>query len=637
LSQQKRLTLGSLPEYRRECERGFALRPGEVAVYVGLGTCGLAAGGAAVMEAVKASIAEQQDELRSRGTRVRLRPTGCLGMCEQEVLVDVQHADEPRITYGKVTPETARRIVAEHVVAGRPLPELSVGRIVADEKPYHDQAAYAKQERIVLANCGFIDPERLEDYVARGGYRGLETALRGLSPAGVVDEIKRSGLRGRGGAGFPTGLKWDFAARAAGDKKYVVCNADEGDPGAFMDRSVLEGDPHAVIEGMLIGAYAIGADEGYIYCRAEYPLAIKRLKIAIAQAEELGLLGTGILGTGLDFTLHIKEGAGAFVCGEETALMASIMGERGMPRPRPPFPANSGLWGKPTNINNVETWANVPRIVARGADWFASIGTERSKGTKVFALTGKIRNTGLAEVPMGLTLREIVYEVGGGIRNDREFKAVQIGGPSGGCIPASLLDTPIDYDSLVAAGAMMGSGGMVVVDDTTCMVDLARFFMNFVQSESCGKCPPCRVGTKVMLQTLERICAGEGKPEDIDWLVEMGTKVKALSLCGLGQTAPNPVLTTIRYFRDEYEAHVRDRVCPAGVCPNLTDFVVDPAKCKGCGRCIKVCPAGAISGKLKEPHKIEPGLCIRCGACYEACNFDAIARGRSGLAEEVAG
>jgi NADH-quinone oxidoreductase subunit F len=631
------LSLRDLPAFRRECERDFALKPGDVAVYVGVGTCGLAAGGAAVMQAVEEAIAESAAELERKGLRVRLRPTGCLGMCEREVLVDVQHADEARVTYGNVTAEKARKIVAGHVVGGNPVEALVAGRIVSDAQPYHDDPAFAKQVRIVLSNCGFIDPERVEDYIARGGYQGLEMILAGQSPQDVIEQVKRSGLRGRGGAGFPTGLKWEFASRSANDKKYVVCNADEGDPGAFMDRSVLEGDPHAVIEGMLIGAFAIGADEGYIYCRAEYPLAIKRLKIAIAQAEELGLLGANVLGAKFSFALHIKEGAGAFVCGEETALMASIMGERGMPRPRPPFPAVSGLWGKPTNINNVETWANIPRIIARGADWFASIGTARSKGTKVFALTGKIRNTGLAEVPMGLTLREIVFEIGGGIRNNREFKAVQIGGPSGGCLPASALDTPIDYDSLVAAGAMMGSGGMVVVDDTTCMVDLARFFMDFVQSESCGKCPPCRVGTRLMLETLERICAGEGRPEDIDWLADIGAKVKAFSLCGLGQTAPNPVLTTIRYFREEFEAHVRDKVCPAGACAALTDYAVDPVKCKGCGRCVKVCSVGAVTGKLKEPHVIDASLCIRCGACFEECKFDAISRGRSGPAEEVAG
>ncbi|MDP2870935.1 MAG: NADH-ubiquinone oxidoreductase-F iron-sulfur binding region domain-containing protein [Bacillota bacterium] len=633
-----RLTLRDLPAYRTGCEQGYRLQPGQVVILVGLATCGLAAGGADVAAAIREELASRQPEVCAAGRQVEVRSTGCLGLCEQEVLVDVHFAGQPRLTYAHVTPDLARRIVAEHVVGGRPIENRIIGRIEDEDHPYKDQTACAKQVRIVLANCGFIDPERIEHYVARGGYAGLERVLQGLSPAGVIAEVKVSGLRGRGGAGFPTGLKWEFAARAAGDKKYVVCNADEGDPGAFMDRSVLEGDPHAVIEGMLIGAYAIGADEGYIYCRAEYPLAIKRLRVAIEQAEALGLLGRNILGTGFGFELHIKEGAGAFVCGEETALMASIMGLRGTPRPRPPFPANRGLWDKPTNINNVETWANVPRILVRGGAWFAGIGTERSKGTKVFALTGKIRNTGLAEVPMGITLREIVYEIGGGIQNDRQYKAVQIGGPSGGCMPASLLDTPVDYDSLVAAGAMMGSGGMVVVDEGTCMVDLARFFMAFVQSESCGKCPPCRVGTRLMLETLERICAGEGQPGDIDWLVDMGRKIKAFSLCGLGQTAPNPVLTTIQYFRDEYEAHIRDKTCPAGVCPALVSFGVIADKCKGCGRCIKVCPSGAASGKLKEVHSIDAALCIRCGACFEACKFEAIERGQPAAAPaEVAG
>jgi len=631
-----RLTLANLPAYREQCVEAYKLRANQVVVLVGLGTCGLAAGGAAVLAAVEGAIAQKAAEIARLGLEVEVRPTGCIGMCEAEVLVDVQRPGMPRLTYGRVTPEMAYRIVTDHVILGTPVQEWVIGEIVDPNKPYDGSPIFRQQLRIVLANCGFINPESLEHYVAQDGYAGLARTLAALTPAQVVDEVKRSGLRGRGGAGFPTGLKWEFAAKAQGDKKYIICNADEGDPGAFMDRSVLEGDPHALIEGMLIGAYAIGSDEGYIYCRAEYPLAIKRLALAIEQAEAAGLLGDNILGTGFSCVLHIKEGAGAFVCGEETALMASIMGERGMPRPRPPFPAQRGLWDKPTNINNVETWVNVPRIMARGADWFASIGTERSKGTKVFALTGKVRNTGLAEVPMGVSIRDIVFEIGGGIQNDRKYKAVQIGGPSGGCIPWSLIDTPVDYDSLVKAGAMMGSGGMVVVDDTTCMVDLARFFMHFVQSESCGKCTPCRVGTRLMLECLERICAGEGKPGDIDWLIEMGHRVKSHSLCGLGQTAPNPVLTTIQYFRDEYEAHVDHRVCPAGACTALSCYQIIPEACTGCTRCVRVCPVNAISGEVRKPHVIDALKCTACGACSEVCRFNAIERGSKYRKDEVA-
>jgi len=631
------LKLADMAGFRQSCQEDYALRPNQVVVLVGLGTCGLAAGGEAVAGAISSQLEALADDLAARDLEVEVRATGCMGRCEDEVLVDVHRAGEARVTYGHVTPELAHRIVIEHVLGGEPVSRHVIGEITDDDQPYQGNATYDKQYRIVLGNCGFIDPERIEHYVARGGYEGLERVLGGLEPAAVVAEVKASGLRGRGGAGFPTGLKWEFALRAPGDKKYIICNADEGDPGAFMDRSLLEGDPHALLEGMVIGAYAIGADEGYIYCRAEYPLAIKRLRIAIEQAERLGLLGDDILGSGFNCHLHIKEGAGAFVCGEETALMASIMGERGMPRPRPPFPAQRGLWGKPTNINNVETWVNIPRIIARGAEWFAGIGTDRSKGTKVFALTGKVRNTGLAEVPMGITIRDIVYEVGGGIQNDRQYKAVQIGGPSGGCIPESLIDTPVDYDSLVAAGAMMGSGGMVVVDETTCMVDLARYFMTFVQSESCGKCPPCRVGTRLMLECLERICAGEGKPEDLPWLEEMGHRIKSYSLCGLGQTAPNPVLTTLQYFRDEYEAHVNDKTCPAGACQALVSYRIIAELCSGCTRCARVCPVGAISGEVRKPHVIDVEACIKCGACLEACRLHAIIRGsKDSTREEVA-
>jgi len=489
---------------------------------------------------------------------------------------------------------------------------------------YRELHFYKKQLRVALRNCGRIDPEDINEYISRSGYQALGKVLTEMTPDQVIEEMITSGLRGRGGGGFPTGLKWQFANQAAGDEKYVICNADEGDPGAFMDRSVLEGDPHTLIEGMIIAGYAIGAQEGYIYVRAEYPLAIKRLLTAIHQAEELGLLGENIFASGFNFKLHIKEGAGAFVCGEETALMASIEGKRGMPRSRPPFPAHKGLWDKPSNINNVETYANVPVILLEGGAKFAETGTEKSKGTKVFALTGKIMNTGLVEVPMGITLREVIFDMGGGISSGKDFKAVQIGGPSGGCIPTSLLDLPIDYDSLVEAGAMMGSGGLVVMDSETCMVDLARFFLNFTQSESCGKCTPCREGTKRMLEILNRITEGKGCEADLDLLVQLGETIKQTSLCGLGQTAPNPVLSTLRYFRNEYEAHIRDKKCPAGACSVLLVHSINPDKCKGCTLCKKVCPVNAISGNVKELHNIDQSICINCSACIEACRFNAI-------------
>ncbi|MCL2009753.1 MAG: NADH-quinone oxidoreductase subunit NuoF [Synergistaceae bacterium] len=482
------------------------------------------------------------------------------------------------------------------------------------------------QQRITLHNCGYIDPDNIEEYIVRDGYNGLAKALS-MTPQAVIDEVKKSGLRGRGGGGFPTGVKWGFCAATQSPKKYVICNADEGDPGAFMDRSVLEGDPHSVIEGMAIGAYAVGADEGYVYCRAEYPLAIQRLRHAMKQAEEYGLLGENILNSGFKFTMHIKEGAGAFVCGEETALMASIEGQRGMPRPRPPFPAVSGLWAKPTNINNVETWASVPPIMSRGADWYASMGTEKSKGAKVFALTGKVKHTGLVEVPMGMPLREIIFDIGGGILNNKEFKAVQIGGPSGGCLTNDHLDTPITYESLPALGAIMGSGGLVVMDQEDCMVDIARFFLEFTQRESCGKCTPCREGTKQMLLLLEKICAGKGEMRDIGLLEELGTMVKEMSLCGLGQTAPNPVLTTIRYFRNEYEAHIRDHKCPAGACPALLNYEIIQSACKKCGLCVKHCPVNCIPGSRADGYVIETDKCIKCGTCLVKCPFKAISKG----------
>lgn len=558
---------------------------------------------------------------------VKIVETGCHGFCEKGPIMIVYPEG---VFYCQVKPEDVEEIVEEHLLKGRIVDRLLFKEPLTEESipSYKQIDFYKKQKRIVLSNCGRIDPENIDEYIAIGGYEAAGKAITEMTPQEVIDEVKESGLRGRGGGGFPTGLKWQFTHDAEGDKKYIICNADEGDPGAFMDRSVLEGDPHRVIEGMIIAAYAIGADEGYVYVRAEYPLAIKRLEKAIAQAEEYGLLGEDLFGSGFNFKLHIKKGAGAFVCGEETALMASIEGKRGMPRPRPPYPAQKGLWGKPTNINNVETYANVPYIIKEGAKAFNSIGTENSKGTKVFALTGKINNTGLVEVPMGITLREIIFDIGGGLAKGKKFKAVQTGGPSGGCIPAEYLDLPIDYDSLKEVGAMMGSGGMVVMDESTCMVDVARFFLNFTQSESCGKCTPCREGTKRMLEILNRICAGEGKEGDIDLLENLAHHIKDTALCGLGQTAPNPVLSTIRYFRDEYEAHVQDKKCPAGVCQGLAAaYVIDETVCVGCGMCAKNCPVDAISGKPKESYRIDPDLCISCGACAEKCPVDAISQG----------
>ncbi|BCV25797.1 MAG TPA: NADH-quinone oxidoreductase subunit NuoF [Firmicutes bacterium] len=572
--------------------------------------------------------ARLEKELTAKGLdkEVKVVTTGCHGLCEMGPLVIVY----PEGTmYTHVTPDDVTDIVEEHLLKGRIVQRLLYKEPLTEEKVPHygDLPFYHKQHRVVLQNCGYINPERIEEYIARDGYAALAKVLGGMKPEEVIAEVKKSGLRGRGGAGFPTGLKWEFCRKAVGEPKYIICNGDEGDPGAFMDRSVMEGDPHRVLEGMIIGAYAIGASEGYIYVRAEYPLAVKRLRIATQQAEELGLLGDNILGSGFSFRIHIKEGAGAFVCGEETALMASIMGQRGMPRPRPPFPANQGLWDKPTNINNVETWANIPDIILKGGDWYAAMGTEKSKGTKVFALTGKVRNTGLVEVPMGITLREIIFDIGGGIPNGKKFKAVQIGGPSGGCLPESQLDLPVDYESLTGAGAIMGSGGLVVMDEDTCIVDVARFFLNFTRSESCGKCTPCREGIKRMLEILDRIAAGKGEPEDLDLLERTALVVKQSALCGLGQTAPNPILSTLRYFRDEYETHIREKRCPAGVCTALLVYRIKPELCRGCTACTKVCPAGAISGTRKEVHVIDPDKCIKCGACAERCPFGAVVRG----------
>jgi NADH-quinone oxidoreductase subunit F len=583
---------------------------------------GCASGGSPkVLEAFK-------EELRKKNLEkeVLVIATGCHGMCEFGPIVVVY----PEGTfYSRVNPEDVSEIVEEHLYKGRIVNRLLYKEPISAEKVCHYKEIpfYGKQHRVVLSNCGYINPDNIDEYISRDGYQALGKCLTEMSSAQVIDEMKKSGLRGRGGGGFPTGLKWSFCAASPGDKKYVICNADEGDPGAFMDRSILEGDPHAVIEGMMIGAYAMGADEGYIYCRAEYPLAIKRLQTAIRQATDYGLLGENVLGTDFNFSLHIKEGAGAFVCGEETALMASIEGQRGMPRPRPPFPAVKGLWGKPTNINNVETWANVPRIIQQGAECFAAMGTEKSKGTKVFALTGKVKNTGLVEVPMGITIREIVYDIGGGIIGDKKFKAVQIGGPSGGCLVDEHLDIPVDYESLTAAGAIMGSGGLVVLDEANCMVDTAKFFLEFTQRESCGKCVPCREGTKKMLDILTRITEGKGVPEDLDKLQYLGEQIKATSLCALGGTAPNPVLTTLKYFREEYEAHIFDKKCPAGACQSLLSYTIDPEKCIGCTKCARNCPVNCIAGKVKEPHVIDQTKCIKCGACMANCPVGAISKG----------
>lgn len=552
-----------------------------------------------------------------------IKITGCHGFCEQGPLVVIRPSG---IMYAHVAAKDVPEIVERTIIGGEIIDRLLYMDPQSGVKIEREQDVpfYQFQQRIILDLNGLIDPQKIEEYIAEGGYTALQTVLSTMPPEQVIDEIKASGLRGRGGAGFPTGYKWELCRKQPGDVKYIICNADEGDPGAYMDRSIMEGNPHRVLEGMIIGAYSIGAQQGYVYIRNEYPLAVKHLREAIAQAESNGFLGRNILNSGFDFSVGIKLGSGAFVCGEETALIASIEGRVGEPRPRPPFPAEKGLWGKPTNINNVKSWASVPIIIKRGADWFANIGTGASTGTMIFSLVGNINNTGLVEVPMGISLRDLIYNIGGGIPNGKEFKAAQIGGPSGGCIPAEHLDVHIDYESLSALGAIMGSGGLVVADEDVCMVDFARYFMTFTQEESCGKCVPCRVGTKAMLSTLERICNGEGKPGDVEYLIELGEEIKRASLCGLGQTAPNPVLSTIRYFREEYEAHIFDKTCPSKVCKGLITYSVIPENCTGCMVCLRNCPENAISGEKQKPHQIDVNLCTRCGMCKSVCKFDAI-------------
>lgn len=570
-------------------------------------------------------IQKLNEEIKSKGleSEVNVVKTGCFGLCSLGPIMIVYPEG---CFYSMVKTEDIPEIVEEHLLKGRIVTRLLYQETVKDDtvSSLNDTSFYKKQRRIALRNCGVINPEKIEEYIAMDGYAALGKVLTDMTPNEVIDVIKESGLRGRGGGGFPTGLKWSFAAANDADQKYVCCNADEGDPGAFMDRSVLEGDPHAIIEAMAIAGYAIGASKGYIYIRAEYPIAVKRLNIAIKQAREYGLLGNNIFSTDFCFDIELRLGAGAFVCGEETALLTSIEGNRGEPRPRPPFPAVKGLFGKPTVLNNVETYANIAQIILNGPEWFNSVGTEKSKGTKVFALGGKINNTGLVEIPMGTTLREIVEDIGGGIPNGRKFKAAQTGGPSGGCIPSEHLDIPIDYDNLISIGSMMGSGGLIVMDDTTCMVDIAKFFLDFTVDESCGKCTPCRIGTKRLLEILNKITNGEGTLEDIDKMEKLCYYIKENALCGLGQTAPNPVLSTLRFFRDEYIAHVTEHKCPAGVCKALLSYQIVDDKCKGCTACARVCPVGAISGSVKNPHVIDTNKCIKCGACMEKCKFGAI-------------
>ncbi|MFC1698400.1 NADH-ubiquinone oxidoreductase-F iron-sulfur binding region domain-containing protein [Candidatus Omnitrophota bacterium] len=589
-------------------------------VLIGAATCGRSAGALELVELFN-------KELKRKKIKHNLVQTGCLGLCFAEPIVCIQKPNAPMICYGNVTELKAKQIIKSYLSGDDPVANYALGSLsgskLANIKPLFEHPVLKPQVRRVLRHCGFIDPTEINHYIANQGYSGFIKAVN-LGRDQTLEQIKISGLRGRGGAGFATWKKWNFCKISPAEQKYLICNADEGDPGAFMNRSLIEGDPHALIEGMLIAAFTIGANLGFLYCRAEYPLALERLNKAIADASQSGLLGEKILGTDFSFEIKVKEGAGAFVCGEETALIASIEGNRGMPRPRPPFPAVSGLWGKPTIINNVETLASVALIMQNGAKWFSEYGTENSKGTKTFALVGKVKNTGLIEVPLGISLKEIIYDIGAGVLNDKQFKAVQTGGPSGGCIPSDLLDLEVDYDSLTQAGSIMGSGGMVVMDQDNCMVDLARYFLEFTQKESCGKCVPCRLGTKQMLEILQDIVAGEGKLADIALLEEIGQTVKQTALCGLGQTAPNPVLTTIRYFRHEYEQHIKEKKCPAGVCTKLIHYQIDQAKCVGCAVCFKNCPNQAISGKKKKAHKILQKKCVKCGVCFEVCKFKAV-------------
>ena len=607
-----------------------------------MGTCGLATGAGEVFEAIS-------DEVEKQKLDVVVSPTCCIGFCQMEPLVDILQPGRPRVSYSEVTPDGARELIKAlakgEIKKDQVLAKIEEEEYLAEDKtwkypqdsppkelekiPTYEQLPfYTKQRKIAMRNCGFINPENIEEYIARGGYRTLYKVLKEFKPGEVISEITKSGLRGRGGAGFPTGRKWDICHKAKGNVKYIICNGDEGDPGAYMDRSILEGDPHSVLEGMIIGAYAIGASEGYIYVRAEYPLAVKNISTAIKQAEEYGLLGKDIFASGFNFTIKVDRGAGAFVCGEETALIAALEGRVGEPRLRPPYPAQSGLWGKPTNINNVETWANVPAIIARGADWYTQYGTETSKGTKVFSLVGKIENTGLVEVPMGITIQEIVYDVGGGIPNKKQFKAVQTGGPSGGCIPQQFLDLPIDYEQLAKVGAIMGSGGMIVMDEDTCMVDVARYFVDFLKSESCGKCTSCRDGIERMYEILTDITEGRGREGDIELLEELSEVIRDTSLCALGGTAPNPVLTTIRYFRDEYEAHIKEKRCPARVCKELISYYIVPEKCEACMICFRSCPVEAISGSKNQIHVIDQSKCTKCGTCLDVCptRFEAVTK-----------
>src|SRR3989339_229882 len=589
------------------------MKANNTVIKVCMGTGGIAAGGSEVIDAFRT-------ELNTAGIAATveknclMHKVGCRGLCAKDVLVDVI-INKEKTTYQYIKPEMVSRIVKEHIIENNPVIDWAVG------DDYHN--FHKKQLKVVLSDCGSIDPEDIDAYINGKGCEAARKVLTTLKPEEAIEEIKASGLRGRGGAGFPTGVKWEVARKQNSKQKYIICNADEGDPGAFMDRSVIEGNPHAVIEGMIIGAYAIGSDKGYVYIRAEYPLAVERLRKALSDAKTKGFLGKDILGTKFSFDIKVKLGAGAFVCGEETALIASIEGQRGMPRAKPPFPVYSGLWGQPTVINNVETFANVPYIIRNGAKWFSSFGTEKSKGTKVFALTGKIKNSGLIEVPMGIPLREIIYDIGGGIEGGKLLKAVQTGGPSGGCIPADMLDTPVDFESLAKAGSIVGSGVMVVLDEDNCMVNMAQYFLQFTQMESCGKCVPCRIGTKRLLEILDRITKGKGKEGDIELLEKLSADIKAASLCGLGQTAPNPILSTIKYFRNEYEAHLKGK-CPAAVCKELLTYYILEEFCKGCGACLRACPSKAITGEKKKLHKIDPAVCIKCGACFDVCKFKAV-------------